>query len=98
MSSIGYDYAELARVAPQIDDRILRFDLYRKRIGFSGKRFDELITSFDEIEDAIAFVGNTEKYYGRDLWIQEVDVRTDDEVCVFAAEHHEDVLGGRYLN
>jgi hypothetical protein len=96
MTNIGYDYLELARIAPQVGDRILRFDVYRRRESFCGKRFGECIISFDEIEQAIAFVGNTETHYGRDLWVQEVDVRTDDEVCVFAAEWDED--HSRYLN
>jgi hypothetical protein len=96
MSNIGYDYAELARIAPQCDDRILRFDVYRRRHGFDGKRFEECIISFDEVENAIAFVGNTETHFGRDLWVQQVDLRTDDEVCVLAAEWDED--HSRYMN
>ncbi|MDP3078653.1 hypothetical protein [Bradyrhizobium sp.] len=96
MSNIGYNYSELARVAPQCDDRILRFDVYRKRTGFDGQRFDECIISFDEEDQAIAFVGNTETHYGADLCVREVDVRTDDEVCILAAEWDED--HSRYMN
>lgn len=96
--TIGYDYAELARIAPQVEDRILRFDVYRNGTGFDGRRYETCIISFDDIDEAISFVGNTEQDWGRDLWVQEVNVRTDDEVCVLAAEWHEEVLGGRYLN
>jgi hypothetical protein len=49
--TIGYDYVELARIAPQVDDRILRFDVSRTRTRFDGKRYDECIISFDEVED-----------------------------------------------
>jgi hypothetical protein len=98
MRTIGYDYAELARIAPQINDRILRFDVYRKRRRMDGTRYDECIISFDEIENALAFVGNTDIWYGQDLCVREVDVLSDDAVCVLAAEWHEEVLGGRYLN
>jgi len=49
------------------------------------------ITSFDDLEEAVAFVGNLEDFRG-----DELSIRDENDECHFAAEWDEDL--GRYLN
>lgn len=81
-----------------IDDRSLRFDVNRTTQHLWNSVTIKTLGSFESAEEAIAYVGNLEDFSGRDIWIDEIDLRTDEEVCIFVAEWEEEVLGGRYLN
>lgn len=77
-------------------ERALRFDVCRRRRRFDGTRYVENVRGFDDLDHAIAAIGNTEQYAGDSLWVDEIALTSGNEVCVFAAEWDEGL--GRYLN
>jgi hypothetical protein len=88
--------ASAARDPYPMDDRICRYDVFRRARAFDGKTREINLISFDYQEQAVAFVGNCEQHFGPDLWIEEVDTRSGNSECILAGEWDEDL--NRYLN
>lgn len=81
-----------------IADRNVRYDIIRiaPKSDFLARALPTNLSSFDDVEEAIAVIGNCENYHGIELSICEEDLDSGNSACVFSAEWDEEL--GRYLN
>lgn len=63
-------------------ERCLRFDINRTVNFLWNTPRVQTLASSDSLEDAVASIGNMEDFYGNDLRIDEVDLRSGNEECV----------------